>query len=930
MKRPANIFRNFLFPLLTTIVITACTIMDNDLRDLPDNPAFREIVHEEGEGYTADYQYQPWTILVDDSYENYIYSMDYINAVLYLYDYIPENLLPKEGNSIAAKPSDKLEWGLSYKVDKIIRDGSYYAVIMQRAELLDIFKYIEYNQEDSFKIQENTLAEIDTTQSSYVLTRAERRAEKIPYDKPNDPYWTETVNDMGTWKLDLIKVLGTIAAKKNFGTSGQKLAAAAMGLTGAIIDQTLDGDLGTIHNIRWSSSGDDRTSKEMVTDLLTNKINKQFGGVEAINAANNNSENDHVLAARTERNKRELLYKTNLWGSFSLDIDGWIQCLVSLTPTLKTKNYVYANEKDKNAGKTDVAFEICGDFGFSFLLGGKITSNIDILYLIEHLTGKQRPQIAKVIAAPAGIPVWVQMKPLLNWLTSVEGRVGYNGHKYFSIGCGYRKNIKNHKDGFYKINNTTELEWNERKKWTAVSGFSSKVAFETQIKFVPQAVLGIGIPGVDFLNAVTKGTSEKLAPFLSDLKGGVNITLEYDPSIAAGFKAERDESMHGQTHLHLGFPVSWKDLLFVFRPWPGWEFPINFGDYLCDWLGKNGTKEFFPKDWYWYPVLTLGATCTNPDYNGAPEFHLEFVVDDLGINYSEKEPSTPLLKIFKAGQENGDPMYAEFYPSLKSGDTRKHFELELHNDMLWSGTLKRGEIYNARLELHDDDGNLQCYTDNYFTSITPSAYISKDKLLAWEGKYPTQTNYSTVYKTEPTDRSPSECTFIFNTTVELENYNQIKQVGFYVGSENKRYVCESKVASSILNAIWEMKTKQTHYILSIRPFVTWVDKYGRTIENIWPAPHKVDYNYQDKNQCPRDPNWGGEGKAYKKYPEDIGIVTTYATHYTYGNDTRTDAQKSSVVAKEKSDGARRRTGIYVGEENNVPTYMFTIEPEDLE
>jgi len=922
MKRPANIFRNFLFPLLTTIVITACTIMDNDLRDLPDNPAFREIVHEEGEGYTADYQYQPWTILVDDSYENYIYSMDYINAVLYLYDYIPENLLPKEGNSIAAKPSDKLEWGLSYKVDKIIRDGSYYAVIMQRAELLDIFKYIEYNQEDSFKIQENTLAEIDTTQSSYVLTRAERRAEKIPYDKPNDPYWTETVNDMGTWKLDLIKVLGTIAAKKNLGTSGQKLAAAAMGLTGAILDQTLDGDLGTIHNIRWSSSGEDRTSEQMVGDLLEYKrLFGQFAGMR--------NKADQEEYARTERRKRDIFYHTNLKNAFSLDLDGWIQCLVSLTPTLKTKNYIYANEEDKKGGKTDVAFEICGDFGFSFLLGGKITANVDLLYIIEHQTQKPRPQIAKVIAAPAGIPVWVQVKPLLNWLTSMEGRIGYNGHKYFSIGCGYRKNIKNQEDGLYQINHTKELEWNEQKKWTAVSGFSSKVAFETQIKFIPQAVLGIGIPGVDFLNAITNGTSEKLAPFLNDLEGGVNITLEYDPSIAVDFKAERDESMHGQTRLHFGVPVSWKDLLFVFRPWPGWEYPINFGDYLCNWLGANGTKEFFPSDWYWYPLLTLGATCTNPDSDGAPEFHLEFVVDDLGINYSEKEPSSPTLKIFKAGQEDKDPMFADYYPSLKKSDARKHFELDLHNGMLWSGTLKRGEIYNARLELHDRDGNLQCYTDNYFTSITPSALITDDKLLAWEGKYNTQTNYTTVWETEP-NIQPSECTFIFNTTVKLENYNEIKQVGFYVGPENKRYVCESKVASNKLNAIWEMKTKQSHYVLSIRPFVTWVDRYNRTIENIWPTSYTVDYDFLDKNECKRDPNWGGEGKPYKKYPEDIGIVKAYATHYTYGNDTRTDEQKKSVSAKEKTEESRRRIGKSIGEVDGIPTYEFTINPDDLE
>ena len=925
MKRLVNHLSVILSLLIAAIAIAACTLIDNDLRDLPDEPAYREVVHEEGEGYTADYQYQPWTILVDDTYENYIASIDYLNSVLYLHDYIPSDLLPYEGSSLAAKPSDKLEWGLSYKVSKVIRDGSYYAVIMERAELLDIFKHIEYNQEDSFMIQENSLAAIDTTQNDYVLTRAGGSGGKIPYDKPNDPYWTETSKDFGTIKIDLINVITTIAAAKTAKSSDAKLVAAAAGLTAGIIDQTVDDDLGTIHNIRWSSSGETRTSKQMMEELLRNKEDR-FKSVQE-----ENKDNDQEKTAREERNKRELFYTTHLKDAFSLEIDGWIQCLVSLTPTFKTKNYVYADEKDKKGGKTDVSFEICGDFGFSCLLGGKVTANIDILSLIEHFTQKPRLQVAKVIAAPAGIPVWIHVKPLLNWLTSVEGRVGYNGHKYFSIGCGYRSNIKGKNDGFYRINNTKELEWNEQKKWTAVSGINSKIAFETQIKFVPQAVLGIGVPGADFLNAITNGTSDKYAPFLSDkLKGGVNITLEYDPSIAVDFKAERDESMHGQTHLHFGIPVSWKDLLFVFRPWPGWEIPINFGDYLCKWLGADGMHEFFPKDWYWYPVTTLGVTCTNPDSSDPPKFHFEYVVDDLGINYNEKEPSSPTISIYKAGQESGEAMYTHFYPSLKKTDTGKHFELDLDNSMLYSGAFKRGEIYNARLELHDDDGNLQCYTDNYFTSVTPSAYVKSDKLLAYEGRYSTRTNYrNNWWITEPTDASPYQCIFTFDTEVEIQNYEKVVQLGFYVGKDNKRYICEKSVAGKTLHAIWEMTTKHSHYILSIRPFVAWVDKYGRTIENIWPTAYTLDYNFLDKNQCPRDPNWGGSGKVYKKYPEDIGLVTTPASYYSYGKDKRTEDQKNaSVTAKEKSEESR--TGTYIGEEDGVPTYVFSINPDDLE
>ena len=944
MRHYSFSFRFVLSSLMLSAMVTACTLMDNDLRDLPDNPAYREIVHEEGEGYTADYQYQPWTILVDDRYENYIADMDYVNSVLFLYDYIPEDLLPKEGNTVAAKPSEKLEWGLSHKVHKVLRDGSVYAVIMQRAELLDIFKYIEYNQEDSFQISKNnTLAEVDTTQNEYVLTRAGRRAtKKIPYDNPNDPYWTEENKDYGTITIDLIKDLMAYVAYKKAsggkGDAGAKLLAHALLVEEHLIDQTVDPELGTIHNIKWSPGSANETAQQTVKKIMEQQLIQQYGGVEAIKAADKNSINDHVVAARVEREKREKIYTGTVKDAFSLEIEGLIQCQISATPTIKTKNYIYQNEKDKGGGKEDIFHEVCCDVNFGFLLGGKITANIDLIAMFfEAKKHTKRPQLAKVIAAPAGLPVWIHLKPNLNWLLSMEGRIGYNGHKYYSIGVGHRKNLKDPKkpDGWYtKAPKTTEFEWNERKKWTAVSGFSSKLSFETQIAFMPQAVLGIGIPGEDFIDAVSKGTSSKYAGFLADdvLKTGVNITVEYDPSIAIDFKAERDESLHGQTRLHFGVPVSWKDLLFVFRPWPGWEIPLNFGDYLCDWLGADGTKEFLSTDWYWYPTMTLGSSCTNPDSRDAPEFHIEFVVDDLGMNYSEKEPSSPVLKIYKAGQEKGDPMYAEFYPSLKDGDTRKHFELDLKNSMLMSGSLKRGETYNARLELHDDDGNLQCYQDNYFTSVTPSAYIMEDKLLAWEGKYAWKTNYGGVYNTEPTINPPTECTFIFNTKVHLENPEKITQLGFYVGRENKRYICEDKVPGKVneMNAIWEITEKSSYISLPIRPYAAWKDQYKRTIENIWPTSHTVTYDFLNKEQCPRDPNWGGKGKAYKKYPEDIGIVTQPASYYSYGKDTRTKDQMSSVVAKEKNGKARRRTGIYVGEENGVPTYMFTIEPEDLE
>ena len=74
MKRFSNIYQNTLLPLLTTLLLTSCTLVDNDLRDLPDTPGFKEIVTVDTEEYHLEYKYNKEVRVLDKVFLSYITS----------------------------------------------------------------------------------------------------------------------------------------------------------------------------------------------------------------------------------------------------------------------------------------------------------------------------------------------------------------------------------------------------------------------------------------------------------------------------------------------------------------------------------------------------------------------------------------------------------------------------------------------------------------------------------------------------------------------------------------------------------------------------------------------------------------------------------------------------------------------------------------
>ena len=131
-----------LFSAVCALLLSACTIIDNDLRDLPDTPGFKEIEHVETDQYTLDYQYQPTTIVVDEQMARYISTVDYENEVLYMYDYTPDDLLPGEGRVIVSTIYENVMYGLRHRVTQITREGGMYVLKLQQATLDDAYKHL--------------------------------------------------------------------------------------------------------------------------------------------------------------------------------------------------------------------------------------------------------------------------------------------------------------------------------------------------------------------------------------------------------------------------------------------------------------------------------------------------------------------------------------------------------------------------------------------------------------------------------------------------------------------------------------------------------------------------------------------------------------------------------------------------------------------
>lgn len=146
--------------LTTMILLSSCTILDNDLRENVTSP-FDNITHSEGNGFTADYQYQQGVILVDETLLPYVSSVvvDTTKTTLYLYDFVPDDLRPRIGQILAAGSSDKIRYGLGHRVTSVERVTGLYALQLEAAAMGDIFSYLNI---DAYEQGESQQAEAKT------------------------------------------------------------------------------------------------------------------------------------------------------------------------------------------------------------------------------------------------------------------------------------------------------------------------------------------------------------------------------------------------------------------------------------------------------------------------------------------------------------------------------------------------------------------------------------------------------------------------------------------------------------------------------------------------------------------------------------------------------------------------------------------------
>ena len=170
----------------------SCTILDNDLRDLPDTPGFKELVHIESEEYTLDYQYLPETMVFDDKLIDYVAEVDYTNHTLYLHQFTPDKYIPEVGRTIHAAAYDEIPYGLNHRVTAVSKAGEFYAVSLERVALDEVFQElkIDGNFEIIGEYQEEIL---DSTefQLDEALDSKMRHAPIANYDKEIANEWTE-------------------------------------------------------------------------------------------------------------------------------------------------------------------------------------------------------------------------------------------------------------------------------------------------------------------------------------------------------------------------------------------------------------------------------------------------------------------------------------------------------------------------------------------------------------------------------------------------------------------------------------------------------------------------------------------------------------------------------------------------------------------
>lgn len=174
----------WLFTLLYScfaLILASCTIIDNDLRDLPDTPGFKDVVHEETDNYTVDYQYNETTRVLDELTLSYVAGIDYGEAKLYMRESTPDDLLPTVGQVMHHGVCDELPYGICHRATAISRENEFYAVSLERAALDEVFK--KFSFKGDFEVAGDfEEEELDSTDLAAANARTVTRAEKHEAD----------------------------------------------------------------------------------------------------------------------------------------------------------------------------------------------------------------------------------------------------------------------------------------------------------------------------------------------------------------------------------------------------------------------------------------------------------------------------------------------------------------------------------------------------------------------------------------------------------------------------------------------------------------------------------------------------------------------------------------------------------------------------
>ena len=173
--------RLFAFLQFVTVaaVLASCTLLDNDLRDLPPVQGYGDSVTVKNDSMEMSYQYNDETIYLTDEYQNYVMNT-VLDTVVIFQSNIPEDLLPGIGRIITCGQTEKFPYGFGGMVKRVEKnaDGNIEVTCVQ-ASLKQIFKH--------FRLQGKAdIIAVDTTAAGMKpATRAGeteyKSGEKVPF-----------------------------------------------------------------------------------------------------------------------------------------------------------------------------------------------------------------------------------------------------------------------------------------------------------------------------------------------------------------------------------------------------------------------------------------------------------------------------------------------------------------------------------------------------------------------------------------------------------------------------------------------------------------------------------------------------------------------------------------------------------------------------